>query len=145
MNIEALVVLTVLTILFVILKTFYDNGKKALLIFPDIKSVAVKYRDKTATGYSTQSWKTKVGGASRAIDIVITDHELWLKSFLLFAGITKQHDLLHKIELSKITRVREEGDLITLDFRNNKGEKKQVVIRTRDKREFLKSIGKENG
>src|SRR5687767_15323126 len=102
MNIEALVVLTVLTILVVMLKTFYDNGKKALSIFPDINSVAVKYRDKTATGYSTQSWKTKVGGASRAIDIVVTDQELWLKSFLLFAGITKQHDLLHKISLTKI-------------------------------------------
>jgi hypothetical protein len=144
MNIEALVVLTVLTILLVMLKTFYDNGKKALSIFPHMTSVTVKYRDKTATGYSTQSWRTKVGGASRAIDIVVTDHELWLKSFLLFAGITKQHDLLHKIPLTKITRTKEDGDRITLDFRNEKGEKKQVVIRTRDKREFLKSLGKEN-
>jgi hypothetical protein len=64
---------------------------------------------------------------------------------LLFAGITKQHDLLHKISLTKITRTKEDGDQITLDFRNDKGEKKQVVIRTRDKREFLKSIQKGNG
>jgi hypothetical protein len=142
MNVEALVVLTVLTILGVMLKTFYDNGKRALSIFPHIDSVKIKYRDKTATGYSTQSWKTKVGGASRAIDIVVTDQELWLKSFLLFAGITKQHDLLHKIPLTRIKGVKVIKDDITLDFINEKSEKKQVVLRTRNKQEFLESIGK---
>lgn len=144
MDFGALLVLITLAILGVILKTFYDNGKKALSIFPDIKTVVVKYRDKTATGYSTKSWHTKVGGASRAVDIVVTDRELWLKSFLLFAGITRQHDLLHKIPLSKITQAKENGKSITLDFRNDKGEKKQVVVSTRHPLEFLRSIGKAN-
>ena len=124
----------------IMVKTFYDRGKKALSIFPDINSVNVKYRDKTALGYSTKSWHTKVGGASRALDIVVTDKELWLKSFLLFAGITQQHDLLHKIPLNQITRVKEKGAEITLDFKNEKGEKKQVVINTKDKVGFLNSI-----
>lgn len=124
----------------IMLKSFYDRGKKALSIFPDINSVTVKYRDKTALGYSTRSWQTKVGGTSRALDIVVTDKELWLKSFLLLAGITYQHDLVHKIPLSRITQVKETGSEIVLDFKNDKGEKKQVVINTRDKAEFLQSL-----
>jgi hypothetical protein len=39
-------------------------------------------------------------------------------------------------------RVNETGEEITIDFRSEKGEKKQVVIRTYNKPEFLKSIGK---
>lgn len=124
----------------IMLKTFYDRGKRALSIFPDINSVIVRYRDKTALGYSTKSWQTKIGGASRAIDIVVTDKELWLKSYLLLAGITQQHDLIHKISLSKISRVMEKGREITLDFTNDKGEKKKLVINTRDKVEFLNSL-----
>lgn len=124
----------------IMLKTFYDRGKKALSIFPDLNSVTIRYRDKTALGYSTKSWTTKVGGASRSLDIVVTDKELWLKSFLLLAGITQQHDLVHRIPLKKISRVKRDGSTITLDFKNKKGEKKQVVINTRDGDKFMESL-----
>ncbi|MBA4056113.1 MAG: hypothetical protein C0490_15470 [Marivirga sp.] len=138
----SIILLLFIAIVIVMLKTFYDSGKKALSIFPDIKTVQVKYRDKTALGYSTKSWKTKVGGASRAVEIVVTDKELWLRSFLLFAGITKQHDLLHRIPLSKIIKIKEANGQITLDFKSDKGESKQVVLNTKDKNEFLRSLGK---
>lgn len=142
MGVGSFLILVAVSLTGIMIKTFYDRGKKALSIFPDINSVTVKYRDKTALGYSTKSWQTKIGGTSRALDIVVTDNELWLKSFLLFAGITQQHDLLHKISLKKITRIKENGKEITLDFVNVKGEKKQVVINTRDKAEFLSSLRK---
>ncbi|MDH4088933.1 MAG: hypothetical protein OEV74_04605 [Cyclobacteriaceae bacterium] len=142
MDVGAILILVGIALTAVMLKTFYDRGKKALSIFPHIDSVHVLYRDKTAFGYSTKSWQTKIGGASRSLDIVVTDKELWLKSFLLFAGITQQHDLLHKIPLNRITKVKENGPEITLDFRNEKGQSKQIVINTKDKIEFLKSIRK---
>lgn len=138
----SIVLLVVIAIGIVMLKTFYDSGKRALSIFPDIKTVQVKYHDKTALGYSTKSWKTKVGGASRAVEIVVTDKELWLRSFLLFAGITKQHDLVHRVPLDKIIRVKENKEQITLDFKSDKGESKQVVLNTRDKMKFLNSLGR---
>lgn len=138
----SIVLLVVIAIGIVMLKTFYDSGKRALSIFPDIKTVQVKYHDKTALGYSTKSWKTKVGGASRAVEIVVTDKELWLRSFLLFAGITKQHDLVHRVPLDKIIRVKENKEQITLDFKSDKGESKQVVLNTRDKMKFLSSLGR---
>lgn len=138
----SILVLVFIAIAIVMVKTFYDTGKKALSIFPDIRTVKVKYRDKTASGYSTRSWKTKIGGASRAMEIVVTDNELWLRSFLLFAGITRQHDLIHRIPHSRISRVRENNGQITLDFRNDKGEARQVVFNTKDTAQFLRSIGR---
>ena len=137
---SAILLLVGILVAGIMLKTFYDRGKKALSIFPDINLVTVRYRDKTALGYSTKSWQKKIGGTSRAIDIVVTDKELWLKSFLLLAGITQQHDLVHKIPLNRIIRVKEKGSEIILDFKNDKGEKKQVVINTRDKAEFLRTL-----
>jgi hypothetical protein len=142
MEIGPIIILISIGFAIVMLKTFYDSGKKALAVFPDIKTVSVIYRDKTASGYSTQSWKTKFGGASRAIEIVVTDKELWLTSFLLFAGITKQHDLLHKIPLNKIISTSEKEGKITLNFKSDKGESKQVVLITKDKLAFLDAIGR---
>jgi hypothetical protein len=140
MDWKSAVILLGISIAFIIAKTLYDRGKDALSIFPDLNSVKIKYRDKTAVGYSTKSWHTKVGGASRSMDIIVTDQELWLRSFLWLAGITQHHDLIHRIPLNKITRVREKGAEITLDFRNEKGQARQVVINTRDNSEFLNAL-----
>lgn len=140
MDIGTILLLVGISITPFIVKTFYDRGKKALSIFPDIRSVNIRYRDKTAFGYSTKSWQTKVGGASRSMDIIVTDKELWLRSFLLFAGITQQHDLLHRIPLHRIIKVKEHGAEVTLDFRDEKGQPKQVVINTKNKIEFLKHL-----
>src|SRR5688572_15243352 len=111
----------------------YMRGKRALSIFPDISTVKVHYRDKKASGHSTKNWKTKVGGARNSMDIVVTDKELWIKSMLLFAGILQQHDLLHRVPLDRITGTQENGKEIVLDFVNEKGEAKQIVVITRDK------------
>ena len=140
MEVSAILILIGISVVGVMVKSFYDRGKKALSIFPDMDSVRVRYRDKTALGYSTKSWTTKVGGASRALDIVVTDDELWLRSFLLLAGITQQHDLVHRIPLKKISSIKRDGGTITMDFKSERGEKKQVVINTRDAEKFLESL-----
>jgi hypothetical protein len=137
----SIIILIVIAFLIVMVKTYYDTGKKALSIFPDITTVNVVYRDKGATGYSTRSWKTKVGGASRAIDLIVTKDELWLSAMLLFAGITRQHDLLHRINFKKITSVKPDKGQITVNFRGEKGAVHQVVIRTRDEQAFLEALG----
>ena len=125
-----------------ILTTLYKRGKRALSIFPDINSVLVIYRDKSASGHSTKSWTTKMGGARNVLDIIVTDKELWLKSMLLFAGIGQQYDLLHKISLDNITRADRQGNKITVDFKTEHGEDKQVVLMTKRADDFLKAIKK---
>jgi len=133
-----LIVWTIAVVL--ILSKLYIIGKKALSIFPDINTVQVVYRDKSASGNSTQSWKTKMGGAKNVLDIVVTDKELWIKSMLLFAGIGKRYDLLHKVSLNNIKGVNPKGKKITIDFKTEDGEDKQVVIITKRPDDFMKAI-----
>ncbi len=133
-----LIVWTIAVVL--ILSKLYIIGKKSLSIFPDINTVHVVYRDKSASGNSTQSWKTKMGGAKNVLDIVVTDKELWIKSMLLFAGIGKRYDLLHKVSLNNIKGVNTKGKKITIDFKTEDGEDKQVVIITKRPDDFMKAI-----
>ena len=140
MSASEIIVLMIVAFTVIVAFNFYDRGKKALTIFPDIKTVTVVYRDRTATGYSTRSWQTRIGGASRSLDITVTDTELWIRSFVLLAGIAQQHDLIHRIRLSNITRTKDEGSFVKVEFKNEKGQSKQVVINTRDKTDFISAI-----
>ena len=142
MNGETIFVLVWFIASVFIIMTCYTRGKKALSIFPPIETVNVKYRDKSASGYSTQSFKTKIGGASKLLDIVVTDNELWLKSKILLAGIGKINDLLHKIPLDKIKDVEKNRTKITVNFQTDNGEEKQVVLITKQMNEFLEVINK---
>jgi hypothetical protein len=118
----------------------YKRGKKAISIFPPIDSVKIKYRDKSASGFSSQSFKTRIGGSNKLLDIVVTDKELWLKSKLLFASIGQRNDLLHKISLDKIEQVVREGNKVIVNFRTDSGEEKQVVLMTKGIDDFIKAL-----
>jgi hypothetical protein len=123
-----------------ILTTLYRKGKKAIQLFPSIKTVKVKYRDKRASGYSMKSWLTKMGGANNALDIIVTDSELWIRSNLIFAYFAQYYDLLHKIPLTDITEINRNRKTITVDFNTSTGEHKQVVLKTKNPTELLHSI-----
>jgi hypothetical protein len=124
-----------------ILTTFYIKGRKALSIFPDIDQNQLKFRDKRASGYSTKSRKTKLGGARNSLDIVVTNDELWLKSMILFASISKENDLLHRIPLNKITSVEENGNNITIDFISPARDNNRILICTNRPKELIDALG----
>lgn len=123
-----------------ILTTLYIKGRKALSIFPNTHQNKFKFRDKRASGYSTKSRKTKLGGARNSLDIAVTNDELWLKSMILFASVSKENDLLHRIPPNKIANVEENGNTITIDFFSNTGENKKVHIRTKRPKELIDAL-----
>jgi hypothetical protein len=133
------IIISALAAIFIII-SFYTRGKKAKSIFPPIDTVNIIYRDKSASGYSTKSLKTKVSGANNTLDIVVTDSELWLTSKLLLASIGNTYDLLHRIPLDSILRVESKGKKITIDFKNQDNEDKQVVVMTKNMDEFFKAL-----
>ena len=135
-----LIIWTVITVF--ILITSYWKGKKALAIFPNINFVNVIYQDKYASGYSTKSWRTRIGGTRNMLKIVVTDNELWLTCNILLAGIGEYYDLLHKISLENIKKVEKQEKKITLDFKTNSGIDKQVVLITKQPEIFLKALNK---
>jgi hypothetical protein len=124
------------------LTILYTRGKKALSIFPDINTIKVVYRDKRASGHSNKSIKTKLGGARNALDIIVTDSEVWFKSMLLFASITERNDLLHKIPIEKIMKVSQKGNSLTIDFQSIEGKNKQIVLITQNPSELIKALKK---
>ncbi|MBL4754005.1 MAG: hypothetical protein JKY52_10490 [Flavobacteriales bacterium] len=117
----------------------FVRGKKALSIFPDPEGVKILFQDKMS-GYSTKSRMTKRGGANKVLHIVVTDEELWLKSNWIFAGIGTYYDLIHKVKRANITNVEGKEKSVIVDFLNDKGENKQVVLITRKLDELFSAL-----
>jgi hypothetical protein len=124
----------------IIIFVLYKKGRKALSIFPPIEKENVLYRDKSASGYSTKSLRTKLGGSSKTLEIVVTDKELWLTSKLLLASIGESHDLLHKISLDNIEKIERNGTKFTINFKTDTGEAKQVVLCPKQIDKFIKVL-----
>lgn len=123
-----------------ILTRLYVEGKKALSIFPDIGLVKIIFRDRTASGYSSKNWRTKIGGASNTLDVVVTDNELWTRSMILFAGIGQRYDLVHRIPLKKLVNVGDEGRQVRIEFSTDDGELKQIFVSTKDNAALIASL-----
>ena len=128
------------TFIALLLIVFYIKGKAALKTFPEISTVNINFQERFCSGYSMQSWKTKMGGASNVLDIIITDDELWIKLPMIFAGIAKEFDLLHRINLRNIVNIHSKADGIVVDFIDPKGEHKQVFLQLKKPDEFVKII-----
>lgn len=119
-------------LLLFVVSRFYFTGKSAMKEFGTVDSSKIVFSDKYASGYSTKSWRTKRGGASKTLQILIADEELILKSFLFFAGIAKRHDLLHRIPFKNITdselHQSKFSSKLFVRFNSGEGEKKEVVL-----------------
>ena len=119
-----------------IVSNFYFRGKAAIREFGSIDSSSIIYSEKSASGYSNASWKTKRGGASKVLHIVITDKELIIKTYLFLAYIAKKYDMLHRVPLENITSTTlKKGTFsskLHVTFTTIKGEEKEVVFMSKN-------------
>lgn len=115
-----------------IVLNFYFRGRAAIRQFGSIDYSTIVFSDKSASGYSNKSWKTKRGGASKVLHIIVTDKELIIKTYLFMAYIAKKHDMLHRIPLQNITCTSiKKGTFssqLHVNFAIEKGEDKEVVL-----------------
>lgn len=115
-----------------ILSVLSITGSKAMQLFEGIDWSKLVYSEENASGYSTKSFRTKWGGSSRVLHVMITDKELIIKTWLLIAYIAKKHDLLHRIPLEKIVRTEiHEARRFTrlfIQFKGEQDELKEIVI-----------------
>ena len=85
---------------------FYFFGINSEKIFPSIESQTVVFREKGASGYSFKNAITKMGGANKVLDIIVTNNELWIKGiYPMFTFVGTKYDLTHKIPLKNINSV----------------------------------------
>lgn len=66
------------------------------------------------------------------LHIVITENELWIKTFMFMAYIAKKHDMLHRIPLSEITHTEiKDGAVFSrlhISFNDANGIGKKIVL-----------------
>jgi hypothetical protein len=129
-----------------IVVNFYVRGRLALKIFPPLSPDSIIYSEKFASGYSTKSFKTRWGGASKVLHIIITENELWIKTFMFMAYIAKKHDLLHRIPLSEITHTEiKDGAVFSrlhISFNDANGIGKEIVLMSAHNAEITDLIEK---
>lgn len=114
----------------------FIQGRKAIRMFSDLDLSNLIYSEKNASGYSTKSFRTKRGGASKVLHIVITDKELIIKTYLFLAYIAEKHDLLHRIPLENILSTTIKKGIIysklVVEFKGQGGEVKEIVLMSKN-------------
>lgn len=129
-----------------ILSNFYFRGRAAIREFGSIDYSNIIYSEKSASGYSNTSWKTKRGGASKVLHILITDKELIIKTYLFLAYIAKRYDMLHRVPLENITSTALKrgafSSKLHVTFTTIKGEEKEVVFMSKNNHQIKEILDK---
>ena len=109
--------------------------------FPKLDKSSFEFYENKASGYSTQSFKTKMGGANNVLQIRVTNNQLWLKTNFFMAIIADKFDLLHIIPINKIHKVSIIENQLNLEFVKN-SENKKIVLRSKKQKELLDLLNK---
>ncbi len=120
------------------LVNFYRRGRAAEQIFENGQSQQVRFRERGVSGYSNKSPLTRVGGARRALEVVVTDSEVWIKGvWPAFSYIGTQFDLAHRIPRNRIRSVVAHDEVVDLRFQNEAGAESHLVLTLKSPREFI--------
>jgi hypothetical protein len=86
----------------VIFYLLYIRGSKVLLLFPNLETVKIRYKERRVSGRSISNSNIFNGGAKSVLHVYITDDELWVQSHWVNASAPKQAEMIHKIKLTEI-------------------------------------------
>lgn len=132
------IIVAVVNILMVFI--VYKRGKASIEIFPPIDSVNVLFQEKRASGYSTKSWSTRLGGINNALEIVVTNNELWVRIPWIVAGFAKTHELLHRVNLKNILFVESKKKNVTIVFESSDGLRTELKLMLKGAELFVQII-----
>lgn len=117
-------------------------------MFPLLDVSSVRFRERKASGNSLRNLLTKIGGARRAIEVVVVGEELWIRVpypfSIIFTGA--EFELAHRVRLGDIHSVGEVrrfgvGRGFRLVFDDWWGDEKTVELWVRDRDGFRRAIG----
>lgn len=130
----------------ILVSIFFVRGRKAIQMFSDLDLSNLVYSEKSASGYSTKSFRTKWGGASKVLHIMITDKELIIKTFKFLAHVAEKHDMLHRIPLENISsaEIKKEAmfSKLFVEFKVQNGEEKEIVLMSKNNNQIKKILDK---
>ena len=129
--------------LFVVFRFWYEdfgNRKRGLYIEipPDEE---ILWFEKRASGRSSKSFRTKVGGASNCLGVYLTSEALLIQPSSFFRVLAPRFDLIQKIPIESIVSVESSknriGSYIEIEFRDSSGELRVFCLTLRNQRAFL--------
>ncbi len=115
------------------------KGQRLLKKFPNLNKSAFEFSENSVSGYATQSFKTKMGGARKVLRIRVTSDELWISTNYLIAVIAERHDLIHRILIKSLLSVKNENKHITVVFEKD-GKRKEIVLMSKRQQELVQLL-----
>jgi hypothetical protein len=102
-------------------------------------NVRVRFRERGASGKRTKPFTP--GGASRVLDVVVTDRELWIRGIWpIFTYIGKQTGLTHRVPLTSLGPVVTHGNRVELRFNDASGSECQLELQLKNPRAFVSAV-----
>ena len=122
---------------------FYLGGRRVERLFVGATGDEIIFRERGASGFSQKSFITKVGGASKVLDIIVTDSDLLIKGICSpFSFIGTFYDLTHRIDRKDITSLILESGKAHLSFNSEKGTH-NLVLFLKEPRSFIEALSNE--
>lgn len=114
---------------------------KARKTFDGVDIQPIKYREKGASGYSKRSFITRIGGANKVLDIILTDSELCIMGInSLFSFIGSFYDLSHRIKRENILNIQKVKSQVEIRFITASGKHTEVVLMLKNGDQFLSAV-----
>jgi len=115
--------------------------RKAKNTFEGVEHLPIVYREKGASGYSKKSLITRIGGANKVLDVIVTDTELCIKGInSIFSFIGSYYDLSHRVRRSSILSAQKVGRNVEITFVSAEGRQSDVVLFLKKSDQFLAAI-----
>jgi len=120
---------------------FHFGGKSAERRFSGQAHQRIVFRERGASGHSKASLSTRIGGASRVLDVIVTEGELWIKGIWpAFSYIGAKYDLTHRVAISAVTKVQASDGKLELWFINEDGRPSHLELRLKDAAAFQRAL-----
>jgi hypothetical protein len=102
----------------------------------------ILFRERWVSGFSKRSPITRLGGARRVLEVVVTDRELWIKGvWPMFSFVGTKFDLTHRVPKSGIRKVVARGQIVEIWFLNESGSESNVELELKEAVAFTAAVG----
>jgi hypothetical protein len=107
---------------------------------------SVRFRERSASGYSHHTWYTKIGGARNCLVVQLTDEELDIHPVMPFNWffLPEIYDLEFRVPVHQIVSVERRrkffADCIEIEFTISDGNRKKVTLWLRHPENFVETL-----
>ena len=121
----------------------YKQHKEHGVVFAQLSPDRIRFHETGASGCSHKTTFTRFGGASRCLQVTVTDDEVWIRTGFPFNVCASQVDLEHRISRASVLSVQpsNSGRSLLLDYRDQQGQTRRLSLVLQKADDFLRVLG----